>query len=70
MRAHRLVLMLHLQTDHLDSHLDASHLCGVKRCVNVAHLVFEDHATNKARQRCHGAGHCIHSLGHNPLPLF
>ena len=56
--------------DHMDSHLDASHLCGVKRCVNVAHLVFEDHATNKARQRCHGAGHCIQSLGHNPPASF
>lgn len=32
---------------------EASHLCGVARCVNVDHLRWEDMATNAARNMCH-----------------
>lgn len=32
---------------------EASHLCGMPRCVNVDHLVWEDLATNAARNLCH-----------------
>lgn len=32
---------------------EASHLCGMHRCVNVQHLRWEDLSTNAGRNMCH-----------------
>lgn len=43
---------------------DVSHLCHNSKCVNVDHLVNEDHITNNSRRSCVSCGRC---LGH-PAP--
>ena len=69
-RVPRLIKMLELNITHLPADTDASHLCGNKRCVNVSHIVLEPHTTNNQRIECHGAGHCIPDMKHEPKCIF
>ena len=43
--------------------IDVSHLCGNKRCVNIAHLHLEERKVNVERVSCHRRRKC---LGHEP----
>jgi hypothetical protein len=46
----------------VNEHDEVSHLCGMPRCVNVAHLCWEPMSTNFARNECqHYAQTCTHT---------
>ncbi len=45
-----------------NEHDEASHVCGVSRCFNSAHLVWEPLGVNASRNECHHYGlGCTHS---------
>ena len=44
---------------------DVSHLCGVRRCINPAHLWLEPRKTNEERKKCHRSKLCE---GHGDYP--
>jgi hypothetical protein len=44
-----------------NEHDEASHVCGVSRCFNSAHLVWEPLGVNASRNECHHYGcKCVH----------
>lgn len=60
---HKLSYFGHNKIDYVSEGLELSHICGMKRCVNPAHIIAESHQINKERQHCHGQSICS---GHNP----
>ena len=65
--AHRLRLMMKIRTFQLPSNIEASHICGERKCIRASHISAEEKNTNKGRQICHGLGQCT---GHNPECIF
>lgn len=53
---HRFVYALYHKINSFEDieHLEVSHICHVKLCINIAHLCLETHQVNKDRQTCCG----------------
>jgi len=66
--AHRALYMCFTRTLELPPDMDASHLCHENKCVNISHLVLEDHNINMGRLECRNNGVC--SRKHEPLCMF
>ena len=62
---HRLSYMLQHRITHVDSRLDASHLCHNSLCVKVSHISMEPHSVNNNRQYCMAQNFCF---GHGQYP--
>ena len=45
---------------------DVSHLCHNTKCMNVDHMVLEDHITNNSRLSCISCGRCLGHPGPSP----
>ena len=56
---HRLSYMLQHRITHVDSGLDASHLCHNSLCVKVSHISMEPHSVNNNRQYCMAQNFCF-----------
>lgn len=52
MRIHRLALLKKMRVAHLDSSIEASHLCHNTKCMNMDHIVAETHESNQSRITC------------------
>ena len=70
--AHRAVYMfknkiLEIPKEEQGHRLEVSHLCHVRFCVNIEHLVLELASTNRERKMCVGSHVCI---GHNPACML
>lgn len=65
---HRALYMCHVKSLELPTHMDVSHMCHVPLCVNLAHLVLEDHEVNMARLECKNEGKCTKM--HEPPCMF
>lgn len=55
---HRALYICHTQKVKIPPGKDVSHLCHVNLCVNINHLVLEDHTTNMGRLECHNDRVC------------
>lgn len=66
-RVHRVALMAQMRLTRSQfpgGHLEVSHLCHKKLCVNPAHLVLETHEINQERIHCRVQGLCCRT--HHP----
>jgi hypothetical protein len=64
----RLVLLCNNLMPPKDEEVVASHLCHNSRCVNYQHLVWESHAANMIREKCHDKKKC--QCGKTPKCIF
>ena len=67
---HRISLLLRDRTPEGPPEMEASHLCGVKKCIREEHLVWEGSEINDSRRRCHRLGACQPELNHMPPCIF
>lgn len=65
-KVHRLALIIDqkISKNDIPDHrgpngIEASHLCGVKCCVNPHHLCWESHRKNQARMTCRKNEDCL-----------
>jgi len=65
---HRALYMCHIKSVEIPPEIDVSHVCHVNLCVNILHLVLEDHNINMGRLACKHDGVC--SGEHHPPCLF
>lgn len=56
--AHRVALLHALNLLELPSGLQCSHLCHIKKCVNVAHMSIEPQFVNNNRNNCKDERRC------------
>lgn len=67
-RAHRLAFMVYNKVIDIDTQVEISHLCHVKKCINPLHLALETNLVNLSRRACHQAKTCFKS--HTPHCIF
>lgn len=60
------IVLLHFELYPQQEQDEASHICGHKRCVNPAHLLWESSSDNFTRNECH---HYNKQCTHNPRCL-
>ena len=70
MYVHHLSLLIRDRLVEAPAGLEASHLCGIKKCVNPEHLVWETGDENNSRRKCHRSGRCAPELKHDPTCLI
>ena len=63
---HRISIMLRDRIHQSPAGLEASHLCGIKKCIRQDHIVWETKEVNSSRRTCHRLHECQPKLNHTP----